>query len=174
VDIEREANMITSDELRKIMHYNPDTGFFTWHTRENPKKGWNKKYAGKYAGSKMVIGYWSITINNKRYLRHRLAWLYMTGRWPIQQIDHISGDRGDDRFCNLREATISQNRMNRDFSKKNTSGYIGVRKHVGGLWQVRVKRNGKIAYCAYFKEIEEAAAARAAWLDKEGSSFHRL
>jgi HNH endonuclease len=114
--------MITAERLRELLHYDPNTGEFRWRMA---KKG---TYAGAVAGRYNTDGdgYRQIGINRRLYKKHRLAWFYMTGAWPRHEIDHINGDRGDNRFCNLREATASENRRNMRKRVNNTSGYKGV------------------------------------------------
>ena len=97
---------LSRDRLYELLLYNQKTGEFTW------KKNRKKALVGVVAGCRAKTGYWVITIGTRRYYTHRLAWFYMTGAWPSKQIDHINGQRDDNRWCNLREATYSQNQTN--------------------------------------------------------------
>src|SRR3954471_7787062 len=97
---------LSQSQLKDVLDYNPDTGIFTWKTREGDNyKSWNKKYPGKRAGAKLTrIRYRTISINKTAYYEHRLAYLYMVGRWPDDVIDHINHIEDDNRWCNLRPA----------------------------------------------------------------------
>ena len=157
--------MITQSELKKLLHYNPETGVFTWLKR---KQGARKSCI---AGANHNCGYISIGINGKRYLSHRLAWLYMTGEWPKDQIDHINHIRNDNRIANLREATNQQNLKNTRISSRNTSGVNGVHWYKGrNKWQVYVKVNQKVKHLGYFTDKFEAICARMSANNKYG--FH--
>lgn len=112
--------MITQQYLKEILHYNPDTGVFMW---KEAKRGRNKfKPAGTYDSN----GYLIIKIDYKRYRAGRLAWIYMTGKEPVNLIDHINRNKADDRWVNLREATQNQNQQNKTIAKNNSSGYKGI------------------------------------------------
>jgi hypothetical protein len=99
-------------DLRRILAYDPDTGDFRWRLRSDRDHSWNMRHVGGLAGSTLPIGYRYVNIRKKLLLAHRLAWLWMTGQWPVDQIDHINGDRVDNRWCNLRLATQKQNSAN--------------------------------------------------------------
>lgn len=104
--------MITQDRLKELLHYDPVTGIFTR----------NKNLAG----FKNDRGYIIIKVDGYPYKAHRLAHLYMTGEWPIDEVDHINGVTDDNRWCNLREAKHCENSRNRKLNKNNKSGYKGV------------------------------------------------
>lgn len=111
--------MITQSELKELLHYDPETGVFTWLISvSNVKTG---AIARDYSH-----GYLRVSIKGKRYYGHRLAWLYMTGEWPKHQIDHINHVRCDNRFKNLRCATNSENHKNTPRRKDNKTGITGV------------------------------------------------
>jgi len=151
---EREA--LTADYVRSILDYDPETGTLRWKHRHDAPPTWNARYALKTAGCKSSKGYWFISINYKRYLAHRLAWLYVTGYWPKHQIDHIDVDKLNNRFSNLREATNSQNHANILAQKNNKCGVKGVSLHQDGRkWVAWCKRN----YLGIFDNIEDAAKA---------------
>ena len=98
---------MTQDELKKLVVYNPDSGFFTANFTRGPVK------VGKILGAETDAGYWRIQLNSQRWYAHRLAWLYMTGKWPAGEIDHIDGSPRNNKWANLREATRSENSHNR-------------------------------------------------------------
>jgi len=115
---------------------------------------------GDVAGHKLSEGYLQISANSKIYFAHRLAWLYITGEWPKDSIDHINEIKHDNRFFNLREATRSQNMMNRGALKNNTSGLKGVSlKKSSGKWRARVGIRGKSKHLGYFNNPEDAYKA---------------
>lgn len=130
--------MITADHIRSVLSYDPDTGVFVWvkHTKR-------PDLVGKIAGGFANTGYRVIAIRNKKMLAHRLAWLYMTGYWPKEHIDHIDGNRQNNVFANLREVTRSENLQNmRHPTKANKSGFLGVSAHQG-KWRVQLMTNGQ-------------------------------
>lgn len=117
---------ITQEYLKSILHYEPNSGVFTWLIRRDMDNRWNSRWAGKTAGwLKMPQGYLQIGINNKKYYSHRLAWLYMTGQFP-SEIDHIDGNKSNNVYSNIREASFVQNQRNKGIMKNNVSGYKGV------------------------------------------------
>lgn len=101
--------MLTSFELTRKLCYNEQSGLFTWLQFDGKS---NRVRAGEIAGTPTTKGYIAIRINRAPYLAHRLAWLYMTGSFPINQIDHINRIRTDNRWCNLRDVTQFVNRKN--------------------------------------------------------------
>ncbi|WIL02001.1 putative class I holin [Salmonella phage S4lw] len=146
-------NGLTADKLREVLHYDPDTGVFTWKATRVHNAG-----AGSEAGANHCAGYRSIAFGGKRYLAHRLAWLYMTGEWPNSLIDHINGDGRDNRFCNLREADKSENGCNKGPRKDSKSGIKNVmwQKQQGG-WYVQLKIHKIKYFYGYFADLELAA-----------------
>ncbi|WP_261505722.1 HNH endonuclease signature motif containing protein [Burkholderia multivorans] len=147
--------MITLDELKSIVEYDQETGLFTWiKTRSY------KHLIGKRSGSLQVNGYVAITINKKKYLAHRLAWLYVHGSEPPECIDHINGNRSDNRICNLRLATKKENNHNTHQFSENKAGYTGISwAKRQKKWRARIKVDGKEKYLGYFTSKEEAHAA---------------
>ena len=153
--------------LKSLVHYDEKTGDMCWLVRPRDMfktnaayLGWNKKYPTKKAITLDGKGYRVISIFCKRYLVHRLAWLYTYGEFPCI-LDHINGVRTDNRLCNLREVTHQQNHMNQRISSKNTSGVTGVylnnRKK---LWCAQMKFNGKTYHLGSSAIFEEAVALR--------------
>ncbi|MCK9994454.1 MAG: hypothetical protein Dbin4_02974, partial [Alphaproteobacteria bacterium] len=98
---------LTQSRLKELLHYDPDTGVFTRRVQTS-----SNARVGDVAGCLHPEGYRHIQIDGKRYAAHRLAWLYMTGEWPTNQLDHLNGVRDDNRWGNLREATHGQNQQN--------------------------------------------------------------
>ncbi len=132
--------------LKILLNYDMESGIFTWAIRRGPSG------EGSVAGTIDKYGYRVICINRKLYRAHRLAWLYVTGAWPANDIDHINGIRHDNSFKNLREATRSQNNQNR-----NAKGYYWHKQN--GVWQAQIKVNRNHIYLGCFKNEEEARDA---------------
>lgn len=145
---------ITIDYLKKVLHYAPDTGVFTWIARAT-----RADLIGKEAGSRHSSGYISISIHNKKRLAHRLAWLYMTGFWPVNHIDHIDGNRTNNCFNNLRDVTRSENLHNVHTAKKNNKvNLLGVSAHQG-KWRMQIMINGVRTRVSGFDTPEQAHKA---------------
>lgn len=157
---------LTQEYLKECLYYNTETGIFTW--KERPLKhfktkricnSWNKKMSYKIANSINNSGYIRIGINGVRILSHRLAWFYIHGVWPKNQIDHVNGITTDNRLCNIREANNSENQQNlkKQNSNNKSSGFLGVRYHIRlNKFEARIKINGKLNYLGLFKTPEEA------------------
>lgn len=141
---------LTADRLREILSYNPETGDF--HCKVF--RGANAQ-VGMKAGCPEQ-GYVRIKIDGRLYRAHRLAWLYMTGKWPLYEIDHIDGTRANNRWVNLRDATKSQNLQNqKKASKSSKTGILGVCKNGSGF-SAYIGLNGKQRYLGTFKTPEQA------------------
>lgn len=144
--------MITLSELKEFVTYNPDTGVFTRNIRPTNGKG----YIGEQVGVPHN-GYLRCHINKSHVFAHRLAWLWMTGEWPISQIDHINGVRSDNRWCNLRSADAFTNNHNRTRANKNNrSGFLGVKLLPNNLYQARIRVNNKLITLGNAATPEEA------------------
>ena len=163
------ADTLTQSHLKELLHYDPDTGVFT---RKVTRSGRAK--AGDVAGF-TVHGYRGIMIAKKNYRCHRLAFLYMTGRFPEAQIDHINGNRSDNRWINLRQANNAENMRNRGRQSNNTSGFKGVNKKTDHArknpWRATIHLNGKSKSIGHFKTPEEAYAAYSTAADKIHGDF---
>jgi hypothetical protein len=147
--------MITQAELKEVLEYNPDTGVFIRVKSNSPSVK-----VGDVAGTYDYKGYIAIKINYKLYKAHRLAWLYMRGKFPEKCIDHINHIKDDNRWTNLREATNSQNNSNRVKQKNNKSGYKGVIwKKKNKKWQATITYMNKIIYLGLYTTPEEASEA---------------
>lgn len=150
--------MVTQQELKAWIHYDPATGQFT---RVERRGRWAK---GSTVGSMHPKGYvWVCRMEggrNVNYMAHRLAWLWMTGEWPSLQIDHINGQRNDNRWSNLRLATAHQNQWNTGVRADNTSGFKGVTRPAGRTkWHAYINDRGKRRYIGSFHTAEEANEA---------------
>lgn len=157
--------MLTHERLVELLLYQPDSGFFT-HIKKRPGVK-----LGSVAGSTMPVGYVYIAVDGKRYYAHRLAYFYMKEEWP-DEVDHINGNRSDNRWSNLRNASRQQNAANIGFFSNNSSGYRGVTKTSVGTWRAEIQRNGKYHYLGCYKTKEEAAAARNAFAIKNDGEYY--
>ena len=146
--------MLTQSELKRIWGYNPITGIFTRLVRTNGRVN-----VGDVADFLRSDGYVQLQILRKKYLCHRLAWLYMTGNFPNDATDHLNGIRHDNRWVNLRDATNSINQQNQRRPKSNNkSGYLGVSWHTrAGKWRATIRLNGKSFHLGIFDDVHEAA-----------------
>ena len=149
------SKIITQEYLRQILHYDPETGIFTW-LKTMPPRARKGAVAGHVAkNGRPIIG-----LHQKCYYSYRLAWLWMTGEWPIQDIDHKDGNPSNNRFSNLRLCTMSQNQQNRRKACGDThSGLLGVYPQAYGSWYARIKTNGKLIHLGTYITKEEAHAA---------------
>lgn len=147
---------IDAATLRRLLSYDPEMGNFVWIGKTG-----RSTQVGTRAGRTDRNGYRGINIMNRKYAAHRLAWLYMTGEWPKQQIDHINGKRDDNRFSNLRDVSSSENRRNSRRSNNNRSGHTGVSFDKStDKWRAVIKIDGKQKEIGRFRRISEAIVAR--------------
>ena len=151
--------------LKERLSYDPSTGVFTWNRCEKMSNKYNSRFAGKATrhvyqrkdGYKMV----RIRMDGKEYAASRLAWLYMTGSWPTEHIDHIDHDTTNNRFANLREVSHAENQKNKTMLATNTSGITGVSWYKAlGKWYAYIGASGERVNGGYFKEFDDAVARR--------------
>ncbi len=139
--------MIKQSELKELLDYNPDTGIFIWKVKSTYKK------IGDIAGYEAQDGYVRIKIKSIYYTAHKLAWIYSYNENP-ELIDHINLKKNDNRICNLRKATKSQNQYNKAIQKNNTSGIKGVNWNCNAKkWMAITTINGKNKNLGYFDDI---------------------
>lgn len=154
---------LTAEIIREILEYRPLDGVFYW--RNEGRAGFNNSAifhkAGDIAGTKRKVdGRVVIRINGKLYLRYRLAWLWVTGVWPLAEIDHIDGDPTNDRFSNLRDASRTKNQesMRLPQKTKESSAFLGVYANKKGRkkrWRSAISVAGKqISLGAFYNEID--------------------
>lgn len=146
---------LTAEYLRELLSYDQDTGVFVWRVS---CQGTN---AGDVAGTPGSEGRRKITIGYRSFKSHRLAWLYVYGCWPKQLIDHINGDPTDNRICNLREATVSENQGNQRVAHtRNQTGLLGAHKKNGrNNFRARITVAGKQIHLGHFPTADLAHAA---------------
>lgn len=155
----RLVDKITAEQLRLALRYDPKTGLFWWRYRPDMPEQINKTYVGKTAGW-LENGYIRIVVNYRAYQAHRLAWLYMTGVWPTNRLDHINGDRSANQWANLRDATASENSQNMSIHKDTISGLKGAHWHgAAQKWMSSIMIAGKSHYLGLFPTAELAHAA---------------
>ncbi|MCK4830546.1 HNH endonuclease [bacterium] len=147
--------MLIQERLKEMFNYNPETGLFM---RLIGVKGGRK---GAISGFLQTNGYLQVRIDGRAYLSHRLACLYMTGRWPKNQMDHINHIRTDNRWSNLREATQQENLKNKSMQKNNKSGVNGVHwRKSNNKWRSKIIVNRKELYLGEYDNFDDAAAVR--------------
>lgn len=163
------TDMLTLERLREVLHYNQETGIWTWLISSK----WNI-IIGSTAGDLKPSGYILIGVDGKRYRAHRLAWLYMTGAWPTQQIDHKNTIRNDNRWLNLREATQQQNSANmlRTNNKIGTKGVIKSRN--GRKFIARIMVDYKSIYLGTYDTKEKAAEVYRVAAEKYFGAYARV
>lgn len=144
----RNATEVTQERLHALFYYDPEVG--TFHRR--------KGNSGRPVGTVCSGGYIRLTLDDCKYRAHRLAWLYVHGRWPAADLDHVNGNRADNRIANLRECTRAENAQNQiKRTKPTSSNYLGVsRCKLTGRWAAQVNRRKlgrfdtpELAYAAY-------------------------
>lgn len=153
----------TAEQLRQMIEYCPDTGVFTWRVSSLFSNSRNAQFGGKRAGSLEDQGYWIIGLNGRWYKAHLLAWFYMTGEWPAEQIDHRDTVRSNNVWTNLRPATNQQNQFNKGPNRNNRSGFKGVFLATNPVrnkpWMAKIHAQGKNRHLGYFHTAQEANTA---------------
>ncbi len=148
------SKIITQTRLHELLAYNFHTGIFTW----NVSRECNKK--GNIAGTPKH-GYVQIKLDKKIYSAHRLAWLYVYGKFPENQIDHINHNRSDNSMGNLRHVDNQGNQRNKKIQSNNSSGVHGVHwKTQYSKWCAKIYVDRKAIHLGYFVEFHEAVNAR--------------
>lgn len=137
--------IVTRDQLIEQLDYSTNSGEFVW------------KRNGKRAGCRRKDGYVMIRVNGVLYYAHRLAWIFATGNQPEFTIDHINGNKSDNRICNLRDINIAINCQNQVKPRSNNiSGFLGVQKNHKYGWQAKLQLNGNNYCFGTYKTAEEA------------------
>jgi hypothetical protein len=171
--------MITQEYLLECFDFDFDKGLMFW--KERPRShfetqiAYNRfktKYAGKQVGYLNSFGYLTVCLDYKNRTLHRLIYLAFHGNVP-KSLDHANGDKTDNRICNLRPATASENNRNRGKPKDNTSGFVGVQKN-GKKWKASaVTNDGKKLHLGTFATPEEASKARETFCKNNYGEFYR-
>ena len=145
--------ILTQSRLKELLHYDSETGLFTWLRKHGTKAKMSQ------AGYVNERGYVDISVDGKNYRAHRLAWLYVNGNFPIGVIDHIDGDKENNRINNLRDVHNSVNLLaHRKLNSNNTSGFKGVHKNPKG-WRAEVTVRGKLICLGTYETPREASIA---------------
>ena len=146
---------LTQDRLKELLSYDPDSGDFT---RLINRRSFKK---GSVAGGLVSQGYIQIKIDGRKYLAHRLAFLYMTGSFPPNHTDHINGITDDNHWLNLRSATCGENMKNQKKRRDNKSGFVGVNwdDHTK-KWRSQIQVDGKRIQLGLFISKRAAITAR--------------
>lgn len=163
----------TPEELRQLLHYDPETGFLIWRTRseemfahglhgqKSTAAFWNRLHSGKRADNLSLIGYCYVSVWGRGIPSHRVCWAIHYGRWPKQHIDHVDHDRANNRIDNLRDVPRLENMRNQKLSSNNKSGVTGV--HWSDRlkkWSAQITVGGKTLYLGVFSEKADAINAR--------------
>ena len=169
---------LTAEYVRSILDYDPATGVFVWRYRTQMRIQWNARYAGREAGYVRRASngkqYRLIGIDGVQYYAHRLAWLYETGEWPDDEIDHRDGDGLHNWFDNLREATRKMNSANSRKPRTAKSRLKGVTwSSAHGRFKAQITVDQKGIHLGYFDSEEEAHAAYVAAAREHFGEFAR-
>jgi AP2 domain len=152
-DRKTNRDALTADLLRKLLNYDPQTGEFTWLESRGRVK------VGAVAGTR-DHGDLAIRVNRRRYRASHLAVLWMTDKWPSDEINHRDGDCKNNRWVNLRPIGRSQKLFNRGKQRNNSVGFKGVTFHRGrGKFQAQIRAAGDQHYLGYFDTAEQAHRA---------------
>ena len=144
---------LTAARVRELFDYSSDDGALRWRV-SGPKR-----VVGTAAGSRQRIGYIVIRVDGVLHYAHRLAWLHVTGEWPTASVDHIDGDKGNNRWLNLRDVTQQANCENQH-KAQGSSGLLGAAKNSRhGNWRAIITANGRQKHIGTFSTPEEANAA---------------
>lgn len=154
---------MNQETLKEQLSYNPETGVFTRNISNN-----SRYPVGGVAGSRRKDGYVVIQLGKKKYKAHRLAWLYMTGEWPKQDLDHINRVKHDNRIKNLRDIAHQENMANMAKSEN-----VGIYKH-GNKWKACVRINNKSQYLGLFTTRAQAIYYRDTFIKSHPSCYSNL
>jgi hypothetical protein len=170
-----KLDKITAEMLRDALDYEPETGRLIWKRRnaryftgpsvrspDRRANGWNAKWSGKTAFTTInPNGYLCGAVFGIPIVAHRVAWTIIHGEWPLGEIDHINGDKLDNRIANLRDVTREENLHNQPRRVTNTSGVTGVFWNARSKnWRAYICINSRLTHIGYFKNFDDAVAAR--------------
>lgn len=147
--------MLTQERLKQLLHYDPETGVFTWIAHQR-----RPDLIGTVAGFD-AHGYVGISVDRKKYPAHSLAWLYVYGEMPLSELDHKNRVRSDNRIRNLRKATRKQNACNQSPRKASKTGVVGVSIDAQtGKFRAHITVDAKMIHLGRFSVIDDAIVAR--------------
>ncbi len=151
---------LTQKHLKSKLKYEMESGIFTWRVSKSPTAMEGSTAGGLKPDGYMAVG---IFINGKtrKYLTHRLAWLYVYGEFPKNQIDHIDHNRRNNAICNLRDVSGSENLRNQSLNSNNKSGTIGVSWNTQrAKWESRIYIDGTRKNLGLYDDIDDAIFMR--------------
>lgn len=154
-----------TEYLRQRLRYDPETGKLYWHrlpqTVGNWAASWNTRYAEREAFTADMRGYRQGRVDGQSLLAHRVIWALHAGIWPAAEIDHINGDRADNRIANLREVDRSGNNRNTAVRRSSITGVVGVTWDAQtSRYRAQIKTRGKLIHLGRFHSLSEAKAVR--------------
>lgn len=164
-----EARQLPNQKyLASVFEYNAEAGLLVWKRRDRSTfksdgsfKSWNTRFSGKVAGSQNGQGYRQVDLDGKVYLAHRIIWTLVNGDIGAEDIDHLNGDRSDNRIENLRVVSRSVNLRNSARIKPSQLGICGVSVHKAtGKYRAYVGVNGKQIHLGFFDDLDAAIEAR--------------
>lgn len=158
---------ITPELCRQLLRYEPETGKLFWLPRPREmfatvggSKMWHTRFCGREAfTAKNGKGYHQGGIFYRIIDAHLVIWAIVNGEWPTLHIDHVNGDKADNRWRNLREVTNAENLKNKPLYKNNSSGHSGIYRE-GGKWSARMFANGTTIRLGNFNNLADAVKAR--------------
>ena len=146
---------LTAQRVRELLHYDPETGVFTGLKKKTGRPGKSGMFGSIDPG-----GYHRVSIDCKKYWAHRVAFLYMTGEWPKNDVDHIDGNPANNRWANLRDVSTATNVQNvKRASKNNKSGFLGVEATKDGTFYARIMSNRVRVNLGHYSTPEAAHEA---------------
>jgi hypothetical protein len=148
------TDQIIAARVRELLNYDPETGIFTRKVRTAQRH----QVGDRACGNPIRTGHLRVAFDSTKYLAHRVAWLYVYGKWPQFDIDHINGIPSDNRIKNLRDVPNRINRQNMRSAKgDNASGLLGVTEHVKGRqWRASIHLDGKRHHIGLYDTPEAA------------------
>ncbi len=162
------SDNINIEELRERLDYDEKTGKFTWRYCHSMPQAWIGRWAGKPAFTYVdKSGYVLATFNHVNLRAHRVAFAMVHGYWP-EIVDHINGNRADNRIVNLRAITGSQNQINKTLPANHPTGVAGVTKLKSGKWKAEIKYKNRRHYLGTYSSFDEAVNARKKAEEKHG------
>lgn len=163
---------LTQQRAMQVVAYDAETGELRWLVASSPKARHHVYRPGDVVSGRQSQGYIALWVDGRKYLAHRVAFLIAHGRWPAGDVDHVNGNKTDNRIENLREATRVQNNGNTKLPRHNTSGMKGVRRH-RAKWVAQISIENQCRYLGIFETKEQAGEAYAKAAQEHFGEFAR-